>query len=136
MKKEYRNGSTTVIWKPELCYHSKNCVRNLPDVFDPNEKPWIRAERATERELRATIDKCPSGALSYKVDGETEETDQSAVIEVMTNGPVLVKGSLRLKRGEREESLDQKVIALCRCGSSKNKPYCDGTHSKIGFVAD
>ncbi|HKK39982.1 MAG TPA: (4Fe-4S)-binding protein [Cryomorphaceae bacterium] len=137
IKKEYQNGDTTVVWKPELCYHSKNCVRNLPKVFDPNRKPWIVAENASEEELRAAIDKCPSGALSYKFKGEEPNNDTMAsTIEPLKNGPVLVKGKLRLKSLDGERDLEQEVIALCRCGASSKKPYCDGSHTKIDFQAD
>lgn len=136
MKKEYQNGSTTVIWKPDLCYHSKNCVKNLPEVFDPDKKPWIRVDNAAEEELRRVIDMCPSGALSYRVAGQTEQRSGEVSIEVTPNGPVLVKGSVRLKIGDGEEQPEQRVIALCRCGASEKKPYCDGSHVRIGFRAE
>lgn len=65
-EKEYSNGELTVIWKPDVCIHSGNCVKGLPEVFKPGERPWVRVEKASSRELRQTIDTCPSGALSYK----------------------------------------------------------------------
>jgi len=137
MKKEYQNGDTTVVWKPELCYHSKNCVKNLPEVFNPDNKPWIKPSNASEEALRKTIDKCPSGALSYKIDGEFPTKHQSITsIEPQANGPVLIKGKLRLKWKDGQEDLKQEVVALCRCGASSKKPFCDGTHSKIDFHAD
>jgi len=137
MKKEYQQGDTTVVWRPELCYHSKNCVKNLPEVFNPNRKPWIETGHSSEKELQNAIDKCPSGALSYRVKGKERNTDtMSTTIEPMKNGPVIVKGKLSLKSADGEEVLDQGMIALCRCGASAKKPYCDGSHSKIDFEAD
>lgn len=65
-EKEYTNGEITVVWKPDICEHSANCVRGLPQVFKPGEKPWIRVENASTQEIKNTIDTCPSGALSYK----------------------------------------------------------------------
>ncbi|QQS40092.1 MAG: (4Fe-4S)-binding protein [Acidobacteriota bacterium] len=65
-EKEYTNGEITVIWKPELCAHSGNCVRGLPEVFKPGERPWINIGEASSEEIKRTIDTCPSGALSYK----------------------------------------------------------------------
>jgi uncharacterized Fe-S cluster protein YjdI len=65
-EKEYTNGDVTVIWKPDVCAHSGNCVRGLPKVFKPGEKPWVQIEAASSEEIRKTIDTCPSGALSYK----------------------------------------------------------------------
>jgi uncharacterized Fe-S cluster protein YjdI len=63
---EYTNGEVTVVWQPEVCIHSANCVKNLPAVFKPQEKPWIRVENASSEEIMSAIDKCPSGALSYR----------------------------------------------------------------------
>lgn len=62
---KYSNGEITILWQPELCQHSGVCVRTLPKVYRPLEKPWIRIENATSDELKAQIHKCPSGALSY-----------------------------------------------------------------------
>jgi uncharacterized Fe-S cluster protein YjdI len=64
--REYTNGEITVIWKPDVCEHSGNCVRGLPNVFKPGEKPWVQIEAASAEEIKRTIDTCPSGALSYK----------------------------------------------------------------------
>lgn len=65
--KEYTNGDITVIWKPELCIHSGICVKTLPQVYNPKERPWVKPENATTEELKAQISKCPSGALSYRM---------------------------------------------------------------------
>ncbi|MBK7966970.1 MAG: (4Fe-4S)-binding protein [Bacteroidetes bacterium] len=70
LKKEYSNGEVTVVWQSGLCQHSGNCVRNLAAVFRPKEQPWIQVENASSDEIRATVAKCPSGALSIK---KTEE---------------------------------------------------------------
>ena len=62
---EYTNGEVTVFWKPDLCIHSANCVKNLPTVFKPKEKPWITPEGSTTEKIIETVKKCPSGALTY-----------------------------------------------------------------------
>jgi len=67
MIKEYSNGELTVIWKPDLCIHSGNCVRLLPAVYHPKEAPWVKPENATTEELIDQINQCPSGALSYRM---------------------------------------------------------------------
>jgi len=64
--KEYTNGEITILWKPGLCIHSGVCVRTLPQVYNPKEKPWIRMENATSEELVKQVAQCPSGALSIK----------------------------------------------------------------------
>ncbi|WP_395065627.1 (4Fe-4S)-binding protein [Flavobacterium sp.] len=65
LTKEYSNGKVTIVWKNALCIHSANCVKNNPDVFHPKEKPWILPENSTTDKIIETINKCPSGALSY-----------------------------------------------------------------------
>ena len=66
----YSNGEVTIVWKPELCIHSGNCARGLPEVFKPKEKPWITPEGATTERIIEQVKKCPSGALSYFLDAE------------------------------------------------------------------
>jgi uncharacterized Fe-S cluster protein YjdI len=63
--KHYTNGELTVVWKPNLCIHAAECVKNLPNVYNPKAKPWITPENASTQELKNQIAKCPSGALSY-----------------------------------------------------------------------
>ncbi len=67
---EYINGEITVIWEPKKCIHSTICVKTLPKVYNPKERPWIKVENATPEELKKQIDLCPSGALSYTIKTE------------------------------------------------------------------
>jgi len=67
MKKEYSNGEITVVWKPELCAHAGICVKTLPNVYKPKEKPWIQIENASSDELKSQVSQCPSGALSFYI---------------------------------------------------------------------
>ena len=72
-KIEYSNGELTIIWQPDLCQHSGICVKTLPQVYNPKERPWVKIENATTDELSAQINKCPSGALSYRLNKKEEE---------------------------------------------------------------
>ena len=72
-KIEYSNGELTIIWQPDLCQHSGICVKTLPQVYNPKERPWVKIENATTDELIAQINKCPSGALSYRLNKKEEE---------------------------------------------------------------
>ncbi|MGB1038584.1 MAG: (4Fe-4S)-binding protein [Bacteroidia bacterium] len=63
--KHYTNGELTIVWKPSLCTHAAECVKALPKVYKPREKPWLTIENATTDELKDQISKCPSGALTY-----------------------------------------------------------------------
>lgn len=65
IKKEYTNGEVTIVWQSRKCIHSAMCVKNNPDVFHPKEKPWILPENSTSEKIMDTINKCPSGALSF-----------------------------------------------------------------------
>lgn len=67
IKKEYTNGEITIVWQSGKCIHSGNCVRNNPDVFKPKEKPWINIDASSTEKIIETINKCPSGALSFSM---------------------------------------------------------------------
>ncbi len=66
-QKEYTNGEVTIIWKPELCKHAGVCVQMLPNVYNPKARPWIQPENTSTEAIVAQVSKCPSGALSYKM---------------------------------------------------------------------
>ena len=134
--KEYSNGELTVVWKPKLCIHAAVCVKTLPEVYDPEAKPWISPENATTEALQAQIDKCPSGALTYKMKNDKEDnimSDNNTKVEVAANGPLLAHGNLEVKNSDGEIATKTRITAFCRCGASTNKPYCDGSHKAIGF---
>lgn len=134
--KEYSTEEVTVIWKPESCIHSTVCWKKttgLPNVFQPSTKPWIKLEGGTTDEIIKQVDKCPSGALSYRLKGKQNEILVSNVVEIVPKGPLLVYGNITVKHVDHEESKESKVTAFCRCGASSNKPYCDGTHVQINF---
>jgi len=73
-KFKYSNGEVTILWQPELCIHSGRCVRGLPEVFKPKEKPWIRPEESTTEKIIVQVTKCPSGALSYFMNDDEQTT--------------------------------------------------------------
>lgn len=136
IKKEYSNGEITVVWQSAKCIHSKKCWNGLGSVFQPNEKPWINVDGASSNEIIAQIDKCPSGALSYykgSANDEATNASSNTKVEVMKNGPLLIHGDFIIKGKDGKEELKSKVTALCRCGQSANKPYCDGSHNTNGF---
>ena len=74
--KEYTNGEITILWQAEKCTHSGICVKTLPTVYDPKDRPWIKMENATSEELMAQVAKCPSGALSIKKETDTVRIHQ------------------------------------------------------------
>ena len=137
LKKKYTKENLTVIWQPELCIHSKECFKGLPGVFNPANRPWVNMDADSVEKIRKQVEKCPSGALSYEMQNNEEinnETmENTPVINISDDGPILISGPVNIKYKETEELKESKTIALCRCGLSSRKPYCDGTHKKEGF---
>jgi uncharacterized Fe-S cluster protein YjdI len=136
--KEYSNGEVIIIWKPSMCMHASFCWRELPEVFDPKKRPWINPKGATSERIIEQVKRCPSGALSYRMENEkepekTQNTTTVMEIEVVAGGPFLVHGELKIKDAEGKIITRNGLTALCRCGASKNKPYCDGSHQNIDF---
>ena len=134
--KNYTNGEVTVVWQPGKCIHSTICFRELPEVFNPNKRPWVNAAGANTETIVAQVRRCPSGALSFFMNsGEIREpvaeTQMSA--EVVPNGPLLIHGTVRVKLKSGVEVIKTGTTAFCRCGGTTSAPYCDGTHAKIGF---
>ena len=133
--KEYSNDEVTVVWEAEKCIHSAMCVKGLPNVFKPNDKPWIRIDKASTEDLVSTVKKCPSGALSFYMNNEDDKMAEAleTKVEVLENGPLLVYGTLKVTDKHGNSEIKNKTTAFCRCGVSQNKPYCDGAHVKADF---
>jgi len=70
--REYSNGELTIVWEPKLCTHAGKCVQALPEVYNPQERPWIKAEKGSTEDLKAQISQCPSKALSYYMNAPAE----------------------------------------------------------------
>lgn len=136
--RKYTNGEVTIVWKPALCIHSGICFKGLPDVFDPRARPWITPEDAPTQQIIEQVKKCPSGALSYYLNrdaGDEEvKVEAETIVEPTPNGPLMVYGNVVVKDSKGNLARKNNVTAFCRCGGSSNKPFCDGTHRKIGFV--
>jgi len=133
--KEYSNGEVTVVWEAEKCIHSGICVKNSPNVFQPNDRPWIKIDAAPTDELVTTVKKCPSGALSYYMNNQSDQTSETleTKVEVLENGPLLVYGTLKVTDKDGNAETKNRTTAFCRCGASQNKPYCDGAHVEADF---
>jgi uncharacterized Fe-S cluster protein YjdI len=132
--KEYSNDDITILWEPEKCIHSANCVKGLPAVFSPKSRPWINMKGAMSQAITDQVGRCPSGALSIKAGKKEEVIGSETIVEVTENGPMLVFGNLTVKDKKGILAKKTKVTAFCRCGASENKPYCDGSHTRINFT--
>ncbi|MFO0553692.1 MAG: CDGSH iron-sulfur domain-containing protein [Polyangiaceae bacterium] len=134
MSTESVRGKKVVLhFEGSKCIHARQCVLGRPDVFVPNvEGEWIHPDNATPEEIAALAQTCPSGAIRYeRLDGGAgEEAPRVNVARVRENGPIALHGALTIAgqpAGFR--------ATLCRCGASKNKPYCDASHTAAGFKA-
>lgn len=141
MEKKYTNNEVTVVWKPEQCIHSKICWTELAEVFNPRVRPWVNIEGADTERIIQQVRHCPSGALSYFMNAAATETLRDPVaeaanmikVEVSPKGPYLINTECVIIHADGREEIKNGVVALCRCGASGNKPYCDGSHNAINF---
>lgn len=142
--RKYTNGEVTIAWRPRLCNHSMICFEGLPEVFDPDRRPWINPWAADTQTIIHKVKECPSGALSYFMnDGSTPDSLPVAsdapgpaaeiTFEVLPDGPMLVRGQITILDAGGNRVRKGPVTAFCRCGATNNKPFCDGAHKKIGF---
>lgn len=129
----YSKDDLVVVWKPELCIHSEKCVGALPKVFDPDRKPWIDLGAADAAAIRKAVVGCPSGALSLSAAAASAAPGSAIAVELSANGPLIVRGAHQLRPADGTVEAKSGVVAYCRCGGSARKPYCDGSHAKIGF---
>ncbi len=141
----YGAPGITVTFDPNVCIHSAVCLRTLPAVFDVRRRRWVAPEAAAVSEVAAAIDRCPSGALRYVLEGQaasasasvpapaTEEGQAQVTIKASRNGPLLVEGAFQLLDQDGAPIATSGRAALCRCGSTANQPLCDGSHRRVGF---
>jgi hypothetical protein len=115
----------------------------LIEVFNPRERPWVKMDGATTERIIEQVRKCPSGALSYYLNAEvitdkaadkiTAESATITKVEVTPNGPYIINSECLIVHSDGRTETKAGAVALCRCGASFTKPYCDGSHEKIEF---
>ncbi|MBS0308693.1 MAG: CDGSH iron-sulfur domain-containing protein [Proteobacteria bacterium] len=130
---EVRGSRVIIRFDAKKCIHSRNCVLGHPDVFVPNvEGEWIHPDAASPDDIAALAANCPSGAITYaRLDDQPNEPEPLVnVLHIRENGPLALHASMTIA-----ENTHCMRATLCRCGASKNKPYCDGSHVAIGFMA-
>lgn len=133
--KYYSNGEITIVWKPGLCTHVASCFTELPEVFDPSERPWINPNGASTERIIKQVERCPTGALTFfynekqiNITNELNQKENAVHLEILENGPVLVKGKCVFVDKTGKKTIKEETFTLCRCGKSKNMPFCDGSH--------
>ncbi len=133
----YASDGITIRDNRGICSHAGFCTAGLPAVWRSGAEPWIDPAGASPQDIIETIRRCPSGALSYSQDGPVEtDVGGEPGIKVSRNGPYRVTGSIGLQGVEFGDGASREHYTLCRCGHSRNKPFCDGSHWYAGFKDD
>lgn len=130
--KQYRGVGITLKDDHSLCAGTGFCgnrVTNVWQMISKTEDTQVRAQ------LMSMIERCPSGTLVYSVNGDSEEIEPDLPVEIaiIVDGPIWVSGGLPIQRSDGSLLEKRNRITLCRCGASDNKPFCDGSHARIGF---
>lgn len=133
--RHYADDAIEITYDPHRCIHAAECIRGLPAVFDSTRRPWIEPSAASADEIAKAIARCPSGALHFKRrDGGLSEAPQLPTsIVPKPGGPLYVRGLIQLRSADGTSMLEDLRMALCRCGQSHNKPFCDNSHLYAAF---
>ena len=133
----YVGGNITVHDNRGICSHASYCADNLESAFNAEREPWVDPNAEPVQTIIDVVKACPSGALSYSIDGvEYRDQHRDPSITVSKDGPYVVVGGVELKDASWGKEASTEHYALCRCGQSKNIPFCDGTHRNVNFHDD
>lgn len=131
---DYRGKRITIHDNRAICSSAGFCVRGLPAVWRRGQQPWIDPDAADPEKIIEVIRQCPSGALSFSLD-DVEDQGPERVPEILVkrDGPYEVRGGIELEGEDFCEGASREHYQLCRCGASRNKPFCDGMHWHVDF---
>lgn len=134
---EFEGNEVVVRWDRLRCIHAEECVHGSPGVFDPQRRPWIDPDQGEVEEVSRVVFDCPTGALHIerKDGGPSEPIPEETVAQTSVDGPLYIKGRLRIEFPDGASEMENRM-ALCRCGESTHKPFCDNSHVAAGFVDD
>jgi CDGSH-type Zn-finger protein/uncharacterized Fe-S cluster protein YjdI len=131
---EYPGSEIDVSWDGRLCIHIGECGNAKGELFVGGRDPWCVPDTSSKAEVREIVERCPSGALTYQDKAGTPESAPAAnTVLVSYNGPLFVKGDLAIEGAPDDMPGVRFRAALCRCGQSVNKPFCDNSHLRAGF---
>lgn len=131
---QFANDEIEVAYDVKRCIHAAECVRGLPDVFNPRRRPWVDLDAAPAEAIDEVISRCPTGALAlHYLDGRRPKRADENSVTVVPDGPLYLRGDIEVVDQDGNRLLRDTRVALCRCGASENKPLCDGRHARSGF---
>ncbi len=134
---EYKGDARSVTWDRPLCIHVGECGRAKGDLFVAGRDPWCDPNVADEENIQTIVARCPTGALAAKDESGAylEETAASEnEVHVSNDGPLYLSGDLSVDGASDDMHSVARRAALCRCGASKNKPFCDNSHREVSFA--
>ena len=129
----YATDAITVTFDPTRCIHAAECIRTAPAVFDSRRLRWIKPELGDPELIVTAVHRCPTGALSYSLPNGIAEEPDSAEVRASPGGPLYIRGEARIETEDGRAIAEGIRMALCRCGATKNAPFCDGSHKEVGF---
>jgi uncharacterized Fe-S cluster protein YjdI/CDGSH-type Zn-finger protein len=130
----YTAGELTVFWDAPRCIHTAICLRALPDVFNIRQRPWVQLDKASVDAVIDAVERCPTGALRYELNGRPEPIPDGTTLVRIPNGPLLVRGHVQILDDANGAVIaEENRVALCRCGKSENQPFCDNAHRRVHF---
>ena len=134
-QRTYSTDRIAVHWDSTRCIHTARCLDALPSVFDVRRRPWVDIEAADADEIAAAVETCPTGALRYeRLDGAAQEEPTRPTVAIpIDDGPLLVMGDLRVIGPDGDTVAEEYRLTFCRCGRTKNQPFCDNSHLMAGF---
>lgn len=133
----YEGTDVTVTFDASRCIHNAHCVRTLPAVFNTSARPWVQPNAADAEAVLRVVAGCPTGALqATHRDGATaaQFVDAGATaVRVARDGPLFLRGDITVLDADGAPIVSDQRIALCRCGLSQRKPFCDNSHRAAGW---
>ncbi|MES3034269.1 MAG: (4Fe-4S)-binding protein [Gemmatimonadota bacterium] len=133
----YETADVTVTFDPQRCIHNGHCVRTLPEVFDTAARPWVQPANADAATVMQVVAGCPTGALhatardGASADAPLEEAPLN--LRVARHGPLFLRGGITVVNADGSTLVSDARVALCRCGLSQRKPFCDNSHRAAGW---
>ena len=131
-RRTYETDAIRVHWDSSRCIHTAICLRELPEVFDVRARPWVDVEGADADSIAATVERCPTGALRHERldDAPGEEPRRPTTVIPIEDGPLLMVGDLEVQSPDGTQITHEGRLTLCRCGMSRNQPFCDNSHMR------
>lgn len=134
-KYTFSGDKLDVVWDGRLCIHIAECGRAKGDLFVADRQPWCQPDLVALDEVVDVVERCPTGALTYsaKEPDIREIPAAENTVTVSYNGPYFIRGDLEIEGVAEDMEGVAFRTALCRCGQSENKPFCDNSHEKVNF---